>query len=56
MEKAVEYYVCIVKRNKVGIDKYYRKEERDAIALKKMNSDLYPKATVTVVREIIVEK
>ena len=56
MSKKVDYYVVIVKRNRVGIDKYYRKEEKDAIALKKMMGDIYPKATITTTRECVVEE
>ena len=56
MTNKVEYYVCIVKRNKIGIDKYYRKEEQDAMALKIMNENLYPKARVTVCKEYVKEE
>ncbi len=56
MPKRVDYYVVIVKRNRLGIDKYYRKEHKDAIALEKMNKELYPKATVEVVVESVLEE
>lgn len=56
MANRTEYYVCVVKRNKVGIDKYYRKEEKDAEAMKILNRNLYPKADVTVVKEYVEEE
>ena len=56
MANRIEYHVCVVKRNKVGIDKYYRKDEKDAEALRIMNKNLYPKADVTIVKEYVMEE
>ena len=48
--KTKTYYVVVVKRT-IGIDKYYRKIEAQAIELKIMNENLYPNARVTIEKE-----
>lgn len=42
--KKTKFYVVTVIRNKIGIDKYYRKDEAVALSLLKANEDLFPKA------------
>ena len=54
MKKTVEYHVVTVKRH-CGIDKYYRKIEKDAFAICKLNEDLYPKAKIKLSKEKIIE-
>lgn len=53
--KKQKYYVVTVCRS-VGIDKYYRKDEDTARSIKKLNEELYPKATVELSEEEIAVK
>ena len=53
-EKNKTWYVVIVKRS-VGIDKYYRKDFSDAINLKAMNEQLYPKAEIELKEADIIK-
>ena len=48
--KTKEYWVVIVERS-IGIDKLYRKTEANAIEVKNMYKDLYPKAKITLTKE-----
>ena len=48
--KTKTYWVVIVKRA-LGIDKYYRKTEVNAIEIKNMNKNLYPNAEITICQE-----